>query len=78
MINAKILNNKPICGKCGNDKLSDTKDYKQVIMDNVSYTMFVVKCYKCNEENKYLADAWLDHTARYEINHKISDVKDGE
>lgn len=42
MYNAKILNNKPLCGKCGSDKLSGVRDWKQVIMDNTSYTMIYV------------------------------------
>lgn len=78
MYNAKIINNKPICGKCGSDNISGIRDYKEVEMDNKSYTMFQIKCYNCNADNKYLADVYLSHTKRYEINHKINDVKGGE
>lgn len=74
MYNAKILNNKPLCGKCGSDKLSGIRDYKGVVMDDITYTMFQVKCYSCNADNNYLANVTLDGTTRYGINHKLRDV----
>lgn len=76
MINAKITNNKPICGKCNSDKLSGIRDYKEVVMDSLTHTMFIVKCYNCAEDNRYLADLDLERTTRYEINQKVSDVKE--
>ena len=76
MYNAKIKDNKPICAKCGNDKLSNVREYKEIIMDDIKYVLFQVKCYKCNADNRYLADVNIDYTTRYEVNHKISDVKD--
>lgn len=48
MYNAKISNNKSLCGKCGSDKLSGVRDYKEVVMDDITCTMFQVKCYSCN------------------------------
>lgn len=77
MYNAKIINNKPICGKCGSNKISGIRDYKEVIMNDITYTMFQVKCYSCNADNKYLANVTLENTTRYEINYKINDVKEG-
>lgn len=76
MYNAKISNNKPICTKCGNEKLSGIRDYKEIEMDNARYVMFQVKCYKCNADLQYLADVNLDYTTRYEVNHKTKDIKD--
>lgn len=76
MYNAKIKSNKPICTKCGNDKLSSIKEYKEVIMDDIKYVMFQVKCYNCNADLQYLADIDIEGTKRYEINHQVSDVKD--
>ena len=74
--NAKIQSNKPICAKCGSNNLSGIRDYKEVIMDDVPYTMFQVRCYNCNSDNRYLADINIEETTRREINHKISDIKD--
>ena len=76
MVNAKIVNNRPICGKCSNEELSGVRDYKEVVMNNLTYTMFINHCYKCKEDNRYLADITLDRTLRYEITDVIKDVND--
>jgi hypothetical protein len=76
MVNSKIINNVPVCGKCNSDKLSGIRDYKEIVMDDITYTMFMVKCYSCKEDNRYLADVTLEETTGYEINHKISDAKE--
>lgn len=52
MYNAKISNNKPLCGHCESDKISGIRDYKEVAMDDITYTMFQVKCYSCNSDNR--------------------------
>lgn len=75
MYNAKISDNKLLCGHCGSDKISGIRDYKEVFMNDIAYTMFQVKCYSCNSDNRYLADVTLEGTTRYEINHKITDMK---
>ena len=74
MVNAKIINNRPICSKCGNEELSGVREYKEVVMGNLAYTMFINHCYKCGEDNRYLADITLDRTLRYEITDTIKDV----
>ena len=74
MVNAKIINNRPICSKCGNEELSGVREYKEVVMGNLTYTMFINHCYKCKEDNRYLADITLDRTLRYEITDVIKDV----
>ena len=78
MYNAKIQNNKPICVKCESNNISGIREYKEIIMDDVKYVMFQVKCYNCNADLQYLADIDIDGTTRYEIKHKVSDIKEGE
>ena len=70
--NAKIVNNKPCCSKCGSDNLSGIRDYKSVDMGGNTYTMFQIKCYNCKKDLRYLADIYVDKTKRYEV---TSDIK---
>lgn len=74
MHNAKIVNNKPICGNCGSDYISGIRDYKEVEMNESKYVMFQIRCYNCNEDNRYLANLDLEKTTRYEISSKIKDI----
>lgn len=76
MYNAKIKNNKPICGNCGSDYISGIRDYKEVEMNNEKYVMFQVRCYNCNKDNRYLANLDLEGTTRYEIGSKITVLND--
>ena len=73
--NAKIINNKPCCSKCGNDKLSAIRDYKSVDMGGNTYAMFQVKCWKCNSDLRYLADVYMDNTKRYEVSGNIKIIE---
>lgn len=75
MINAKVVNNIPVCGKCDNNNLSGARSCKQVVMNNESYTMIIKHCYNCGEDNAYLLDATIDKETRYEINDVIKDIE---
>lgn len=76
MINAKIVNNLPMCGYCKNKNFSNIKEYKEIEMNDQKYVMFQVKCYSCNQDNRYLADIKIEGTARYEVNGKTTDITD--
>lgn len=76
MINAKILNNKPLCGKCNSNNLSGIREYREIEMDNNKYVLFQVKCYSCHTDNQYIADINLDETIRYEAKGDIKDIKE--
>ena len=74
--NAKIINNKPCCSKCGSgDKLSGIRDYKSVVMGGIPYTMFLMKCYACDRDLRYLADVRVENTKRYEVNGEIKIIE---
>lgn len=75
VINAKIIDNQPICGYCKSNNISGIRDYKQIEMNDKNYVMFQFRCYSCNQDNKYLADVMLDGTIRYEINGNIKEVE---
>ena len=75
MYNAKVINNMPVCGNCGNEKLSGCRSCKQVVMNNKSYTMIIKHCYSCKEDVAYLLDATIDKETRYEINGATKDIE---
>lgn len=77
MYNAKIINNIPICGKCGSSNVFGLKnEYKEVENNGDKYVMFQTKCHDCNQYNCYLADVDLETNTRYEIKGKVTEVKD--
>lgn len=75
MLNARIVNNHPICPKCNTDKdLGDVRDYKSVSMNDKQYTLFTVHCYKCKNNVQYLSDVTMDGTTRLEVTSQIKSV----
>ena len=76
MINAKILNNFPICGNCGSSNLSGIRDYNPIEIDNEQYVVFEFQCYNCRAYGEYIADIGMDKTTRYEAKGNIKEINE--
>lgn len=82
MNSAKIIDNIPYCGKCGN-RLGNTREYKHIIKEDTgeSFTLFSRYCDTkgCGEVCSYLLDLSLEGNIRYELNNeKIKEVEEEE
>lgn len=78
IISCKIVNNRPICGKCYSDNLSNIRDYKEIRYKDRFAVMFIKKCYDCNEDIAYLVTEiplYGDNT-REEITQDINSLEE--
>ena len=64
MIDAKLIDNKPYCSKCGSE-LGRVKIVRNVIYKENKYPQFIKICTKCNEVNQYCGDYNMNSKKRY-------------
>lgn len=74
MINARIVDNKPYCTKCGQVVDTEVRDLRQVKYKGESLTLFTKHCYNCREDVQYLADVLIEKATRYEVEDKMENI----
>ena len=79
IVNAKLINNIPVCSKCGGELAATTKDYNLVKVNGKKYTQFIRRCLKCNTLNEYYSEMILGDNTRYIFNEdNVDEVKEDQ
>lgn len=77
IVNAKLINNIPVCSKCGSELAATSKDYNLVKVNGKKYTQFIRRCLKCNTLNEYYSEMILGDNTRYIFNEdNVDEVKE--